>query len=89
MGNMGYGDRLAVWALEQSGSKLPHSKRFAPTNAHCIRWRLDRGAFPSDGVAADTSQPGVADSPRGAGAVILPGRQLSFLLPRAGKYAGR
>ncbi len=29
-----YGDRHAVCAEEQSGSKLPHSKRFAPTNAH-------------------------------------------------------
>jgi len=37
MVNMGYGDRHGVWAEKQSGSKLPHSKRFAPTTAHCIR----------------------------------------------------
>jgi len=32
-----YGDRHVVWAQKQSGSKLPHSKRFASANAHCIR----------------------------------------------------
>jgi len=26
-----------AYAHKQSGSKLPHSKRFASTNAHCIR----------------------------------------------------
>jgi len=37
MVNMGYGDSHVVWAEKQSGSKLPHSKRFAPTNAQRIR----------------------------------------------------
>ncbi|NLH73578.1 MAG: site-specific integrase [Verrucomicrobia bacterium] len=32
-----YGDRHVVWAWKQSGSKLPHSKRFASPIAHCIR----------------------------------------------------
>ncbi len=31
-----YGDRHVVWAERQSGSKLPHSKRFAPTSAHSM-----------------------------------------------------
>ncbi len=31
------GSRHVVCAQKQSGSKLPHSKRFAPANAQCIR----------------------------------------------------
>jgi len=34
---MGYGDRHGVFECKQSGSKLPHSKRFAAINAPCIR----------------------------------------------------
>ncbi|HOK76610.1 MAG TPA: hypothetical protein PLW35_02690, partial [Verrucomicrobiota bacterium] len=36
------------WAEKQSGSKLPHSKRFAPTNALCIRGR----AWETIGISA-------------------------------------
>jgi len=31
------GSRHVGCAQKQSGSKLPHSKRFAPANAHCVR----------------------------------------------------
>ncbi len=35
-GEYGIWGQTRCLGIRQSGSKLPHSKRFAPTNAHCI-----------------------------------------------------
>jgi len=54
-----YGDRHVVWAEKQSGSKLPHSKRFAPANAKCVRATASEtigisGEIQSDDMGTDT-----------------------------------
>ena len=80
-----YGDRHVVWAQKQSGSKLPHSKRFAPANAPL---HPPQRALPCDGAGGHISQLGVVEGPGVQEPGALPVRRLWFRLRRAGKYAG-